>query len=128
LKTLVATLAFFLLTSAALADGIDGKWKFEHKAGKKGEEGLFGLLFDLKSSGSKLTGTVTILTPMTARDFPIEDGKLDGNQFSFSSSLETSHGMVTTYYRGTLEDDTLKGTMKRTGVKHVETFDAKRDQ
>jgi hypothetical protein len=127
LKAFVATLAFFLVASAALAGGIDGKWKYEHKVGKKGEGAIYGLLLDLKSSGSKLTGTVTILTPMTARDFPIDDGKLDGNRFSFSSSLETSHGVITTYYQGTLEGDTLKGTMQRTGAKRVEPFEATRE-
>lgn len=50
---------------------------------------------------------------MTARDFPIEDGKLDGNQFSSSISQETSHGVITTYYRGPLEGDTLNGTLQR---------------
>ena len=127
MKIFVATLALFLVASAALAGGIDGKWKSERKVGKKGEEAIYGLLLDLKSNGSKLTGTVSVLTPMTARDFPIEDGKLDGNQFSFSSSLETSHGVITTYYRGTLEGDTLKGTMQRSGVKHIEPFEAKRE-
>ncbi|WP_462266417.1 hypothetical protein [Mucilaginibacter sp.] len=64
---------------AAVAD-LTGKWTGSVSAP---DGGNYGLTYNLKAEGAKLTGTVE--TPVGTA--PITDGKISGNDFSFNVSL-----------------------------------------
>ena len=53
-------LTALLITGAALAAGIDGKWVSERKMERDGQSFTITQTFDLKADGGKLTGTVTM--------------------------------------------------------------------
>ncbi len=81
---------------------------------------------DLKSSGNKLTGTLTMkFGDMEPRTIDIKDGKIDGSKFSFTTTMSTPNGDFKTAYEGTVEGDTLKGTAAREGGQS-RPFEAKR--
>jgi hypothetical protein len=101
-----------LLAGLLLAAAIDGKWVVERKVERGGESFTITQTFDLKSDGSKLTGTVTTVfgqrEPFTAE---IRDGKVEGNKFSFVTVMSTPNGEFKSSYEGTVEGDMLKGTV-----------------
>lgn len=114
-----------LLASAALA-AIDGKWVAERKMERDGQSFTIIQTFDLKSDGSKLTGTLTMqFGDMEPRTVEIKDGKLEGDKFSFTTTMSTPNGDFKTTYTGTVEGDTLKGNSEREGGQS-RPFEAKR--
>ncbi len=113
-----------LLALAAFAAGIDGKWKVETKT-KKGQ--TITTTIDLKAEGDKLTGSVT-RAAKRERTTPIENGKLEGNKFSFTTtekSRKTDAVKIT--WEGTVEGDQLNGTHTAEGRKRGTSFVAKRN-
>lgn len=122
-----------LTLSLALAASIDGKWVSERKMQTPdGQERTIKLTMTLKSDGGTLTGSVA----SPGRDgeevvTEIKEGKLDGSKFTFVTVRETQRGVMKSVYEGTLEGDTLKGTMKREGGQREMPpvpFEAKRAQ
>ena len=126
MKLLTAISCLLLLAGVAAAASIDGKWVAERKVERDGNSFTIIQTFDLKADGSKLGGTLTMAfgerEPMKA---DIKDGKIDGNKFSFKTSLSTPNGEFTMNYAGTVEGDTLKGTSEREGGE-PRPFEAKR--
>jgi hypothetical protein len=55
----------------------------------------------------------------------IKDGKIDGNKFSFTTTMQTPNGDFKSVYNGTVEGDTIKGTSAREGGQE-RPFEAKR--
>jgi hypothetical protein len=105
-----------LLAGTALAAGIDGKWYAERKMERDGQSFVVKTTLDLKSSGNKLTGTVT--TSFGEKELPpaeVKDGKLDGNKFSFTTIARFGDNEFKTKYEGTVDGDTIKGTAMREG-------------
>jgi hypothetical protein len=126
-STLVATIIVCLAAVAALAAPIDGKWFSEMKVTRQdGEETTWKVTMDLKSQGQTLTGTVTIETPRGARPADVQNGKLDGNNFSFLVVRETPRGEMKTMWEGAVEGDEMKGTQSREGGDRKFPFTAKR--
>lgn len=114
-----------LLASAALA-AIDGKWVSERKMERDGQSFTIVQTFDLKNDGGKLTGTLTMqFGDMEPRTVEIQDGKLEGEKFSFTTTLSTPNGDFKIAYSGTVEGDTLKGNAEREGGQ-ARPFEAKR--
>jgi len=73
----VAAIGVLLALAAAAAD-LNGKWKAEFNT----PDGTARVnTFTLKVDGGKLTGTVQGATDET----PIQDGKVDGDEISFSA-------------------------------------------
>jgi hypothetical protein len=82
--------------------------------------------FDLKSDGSKLTGTVSmVFGDREPRKMDIQDGKIDGAKFTFATVMSTPNGEFKVAYEGTVEGDVLKGTSTREGGE-PRPFEAKR--
>jgi outer membrane lipoprotein-sorting protein len=105
-----------MLAGLALAAAIDGKWVSERKMERNGETTTMTTTFDLKSSGSALTGTVTASSRRgEPRPIEIKDGKIDGNNFSFTTVMTSPNGEMKMTYKGTVEGTTLKGTTEREG-------------
>ena len=115
-----------LLAGAALAASIDGKWTSERKMERDGQSFTITQKMDLKADGSKLTGKIaTSFGDQESPPAEIKDGKMDGNKFSFTTTMSTPNGDFKMTYSGTVEGDTLKGTAEREGGQS-RPFEAKR--
>jgi hypothetical protein len=117
MKNVLALLVCLLmLAGVALAADIDGKWVAERKMERDGQSFTIKQTFDLKSDGAKLAGTLTMqFGEMEPRSIEIKDGKLDGNNFSFLTVMDTPNGEMKMKYSGTVEGATLKGSAEREG-------------
>ncbi len=115
-----------LMAGIALAAGIDGKWYSERKMSRDGNDFVIKTTFELKSDGAKLTGKMVMaFGDMEPRDIEIKDGKIEGNKFSFTTTMSTPNGDFKTNYTGTGDGDMIKGTATREGAPE-RPFDAKR--
>jgi hypothetical protein len=89
-----------MLATAAMAASVDGKWKasFTSPDGQTRES-----VFQLRSEGEKLTGTVA-----SARgEAPIENGTVKGELLSFTVKRNFGDREVTIRYDGKLSGDTI---------------------
>ena len=118
--TLMLVVAFTLM-----AADVTGKWVAEQPGRNGGAPRQ--VTFDLKASGSTLTGTMTGGggggrrgggggggggAPQ-ARE--ISDGKVDGNNISFSVKVDFNGQTMVSKYEGTLSGDELKFKVTRDG-------------
>ncbi|MBI2688310.1 MAG: hypothetical protein HYX27_18565 [Acidobacteria bacterium] len=105
-----------LLAASALAGPIDGKWVSERKVERDGQSTTIVQTFELKAEGDKLTGKLNLkFGDMEPPSVDIKDGKLDGNKFSFTTTMSTPNGDFKMSYSGTVEGGMLKGTAEREG-------------
>jgi len=119
-------ICFVLFAGLALAASIDGKWVSERKMERDGQSFTIVQTFDLKADGSKLTGKLGMqFGDQEPRTVEIQDGKIDGNKFSFTTMMATPNGDFKMAYSGTLDGDSLKGTAERQGGQ-ARPFEAKR--
>ena len=95
------------LAVAAFAAGVDGKWTYE----TQGRNGPQTATMNLKADGATLTGTVSGRGGATE----ISDGKVDGNNISFSVTREMQGNKFTMKYSGTVSGDELKLKIERPG-------------
>jgi opacity protein-like surface antigen len=113
----LAVLFLVLGSLTALAADFNGKWT----ADVQGRMGTQTITFDFHVDGSKLTGTVT--TPRGASD--ISDGKIDGDNISFSQNLSFNGNDLKINYTGKADGDTIKFT-RQFGDRPGTDFVAKR--
>lgn len=105
LRLLLATsLAAFCLWAADAS----GKWTAEMQ-GRGGN--TMTVTMNLKADGGKLTGTVS----GRGGDTEITDGKVDGNDLSFSVVREFNGNKMTSTYKGKLDGDVIHFNMKMEG-------------
>ena len=121
-KKLIFVFTILLVVAfAAMAADITGKWVAE-QPGRNGGPAR-QITFVLKADGATLTGTMTggmggggrrggggggggaAATPQ-ARE--ISDGKIDGNNISFTVKVEFNGNTMVSKYEGTLSGDELK--------------------
>jgi hypothetical protein len=121
LKTMRLVLAGFLLIAAVWAADITGKWTAE----MQGPQGTnMTTSFNLKADGNTLTGTVQ---GMRGRETPISDGKIDGDNVSFSVVREFRGNQTKMNYKGKINGDSIHFTVTRDGGDgQGREFDAKR--
>ena len=99
---LVTAICFFLLTSMAFAQPVDGKWTTSLHA--RGPDGQI-ITITLKSDGNKLTGTLFGIQPI-----PLE-GTIEGNTLKIKLKVTTSSGgELLLNYNAILEGDEIKFT------------------
>jgi hypothetical protein len=100
-------LSFFalLLTSTALlfAADVNGKWTATQTFGDRTIESTM----TFKAEGTKLTGTVS----GRRGDTEIQDGKIEGDNISFTVKRQTQKGDFTSNYKGTVAGDEIKFKM-----------------
>jgi hypothetical protein len=111
MKKLFSLIAATMITASLYAGTIDGKWRAETKIpeGKgKFAGGTLVTIFDLKSDGGKLAGTVTATGKKRERTFDIQNGKLDGDKFTFTMLRKTKKGERMVTYSGIVNGDELK--------------------
>ncbi len=118
IRKLGITLLFLALGGiSAVAADFNGKWT----ADVQSRRGTQTLTFDFHVDGSTLTGKVT-----TQRgDTDITDGKVDGDNISFSQVMDFNGNSMTITYKGTADGDTIKFT-RQMGDRPATEFVAKR--
>jgi hypothetical protein len=84
----------------------------------------------LKADGDKLTGTLSApgRGGSEPRQTQIENGKVNGDQVSFSVTREFNGNKMTSKYSGKLSGDSIKGKMEfeRNGEPQTRDWEAKR--
>lgn len=98
LSRIPTLLAALLFGGAAMAAGIDGTW-----VGTVGESQI---TFAFKAEGSKLTGTLDNAAAPGATE--IRDGKVNGEEISFSVVRELNGAETTVPWTGKLAGDELR--------------------
>jgi hypothetical protein len=100
MKFCALVLTMLLLAGMAFAADIDGKWTGEIDMGGQ----KMPVEYNFKADGAKLTG----FTPMMDQKMEIKDGKIDGNNVSFSISFGEGEQSMKIEYKGVVAGDTLK--------------------
>jgi hypothetical protein len=109
MKTMIRTAcALAVLVAGTLAADISGKWTGD-MPGRGGD--TTPTTFTFKVDGDKLTGSMT----GPQGDVPLEEGKVAGNQVSFSTTLDFGGNSVKILYKGTVSADQIKMTREREG-------------
>lgn len=121
-KLLTTGLLCGLLALTALAADVTGKWTAQVPArGGQTREATF----NLKADGNTLTGTVS----GPRGEMPISEGKIDGDQISFTQTMEFNGNTVKLIFKGTVAGDEIKFTRSRDGGNQPpQEFTAKRAQ
>src|SRR5438128_1391455 len=101
-------LAFLLTAGSCLAADVDGKWSgaFSRQGGD------FPVSFKFKANGSALTGSTT---GPDGAEIKIADGKVDGNDISFTVSFDFGGQSLTVTYKGVVNGQEIKLTMDIAG-------------
>lgn len=115
---LVALLGVFVF--AASAADPTGTWTAD-VPGRQGN--TMTTTFNLKASGSALTGTVA-----TQRgEMQIENGKVDGDNISFDTTMKMGDNTFKLTYKGVVKGDTIDFTREREGGQgQAQKFTAKK--
>jgi len=98
----------FAALSLAWAADVNGKWTAQ-VPGRGGQ--TRETTFTFKAEGEKLTGTVSGMQG----DTPISDGKISGDEISFTLKLNFQGNEITFLYKGKLSGDEIKMTRTRQG-------------
>jgi hypothetical protein len=118
----VLTVAILCVATSALAADPTGTWKWSvERNGQKVETTL-----KLKmTEDKKLTGTIT---GRNNAETAIEDGKVEGDDVSFTVTREFQGNKVVQKYKGTLKDDKITGKIEseRNGEKQSRDWEAKK--
>jgi len=116
------TSVIFLLLLAAVAvfaADVSGKWVAQ-MPGRGGE--TREATFTFKVDGDQLTGSVS----GRRGDMPISDGKIDGDDISFTQVMEFNGNQMKLLYKGKVSGDEIKFTRQREGAERSVEFTAKR--
>ena len=108
-----------LLVALAMAADISGKWTGD-MPGRGGQTA--STTFTFKADGEKLTGTMT----GPQGEVPLQEGKVAGDQISFSTTQDFGGNSVKILYKGTLSGDQIKMTREREGAGQPREFTIKR--
>jgi len=110
MKRIVFLSACFMLAALtlALAADLNGTWVAQ-VPGRDGQ--TRETTFKLKAEGDKLTGTVS----GRQGDTPISDGKIDGDNISFTMTINAGGNDIKFLYKGKVAGDEIKFTRTREG-------------
>jgi hypothetical protein len=101
MKILASVLMLFVVTAAAYAADVDGKWT----GSVAGPQGEFPVTFNFKADGTKLTGS-TVGFDDTA--VPIQDGKIDDKTITFTVTFDFGGMPFMLSYKGIVAPDQIK--------------------
>jgi hypothetical protein len=114
-KLLFVTTLLLVVALAAFAADVTGKWTFE-QAGRGGGGTPTVVTLNLKSAGAALTGTMSRPgRDGAAMESPISDGKIDGDNISFTTSQTMGDMTMKTEYKGTVAGSEIKLKVTRAG-------------
>lgn len=111
--------ALLLSAVAAFAADVNGKWTGD-VPGRGGD--TMPTTFNFKVEGEKLTGTMT----GPQGDLPLQEGKVSGDNVSFTTTLEFGGNSIKLLYKGTVSGQTIKMTREREGSGQPREFTIKR--
>ena len=109
MRNCILVLGLILVASMAFAAPIDGKWVGEIQ-GMDGSPTKISYTF--KADGNTLTGSTA--SP-DGKETAIKDGKIDGNNISFSISFDMGGQEMKMEMKGVLSGDDLKLSMDMMG-------------
>lgn len=115
----VLACVFGLFVAASFAADITGKWTGD-MPGRGGD--ATATTFTFKAEGDKLTGSMT----GPQGDIAIKDGKVAGDQISFTTTLEFNGNSIKLLYKGTVAGESIKMTREREGSGQPREFTIKR--
>jgi hypothetical protein len=102
---IAVVLLSFLVVGVTAQSTLTGKW---HTVVVTGRPKTDEVLLDLKVDGEKLTGTATLVGSKWSTDRPIQDGKIEGDRFSFKwGGFMFSPEMPPMTFRGTFDGDRI---------------------
>jgi hypothetical protein len=124
MRAAIACIAFFLcLAPLTASTGLNGNWSAEVQPhGKKAKKAIVSVILSLTTDGKQISGTVS----MGKRAIPVQEGKLDGSNFSFATVRKGKKGESRVLWTGTLDGDQIRGTRAREGAKRGASFVGKR--
>jgi hypothetical protein len=105
---LAASLLVSGFVSAAWAADVSGKWVAQ-VPGREGQ--TRETTFNLKADGDKLTGTIS----GRQGDTPISDGKVSGDDISFTVVRNVQGNDIKLLYKGKVKGDEIAFTVNREG-------------
>jgi hypothetical protein len=105
----VATVLLLVCASAAGAADINGRWHGQVPRGG----GLTDYYFDFKVEGSKLSGTVVYPQGDNLYRMPIQEGKVSGDDFSFTVMNSMGSSQVKWTFRGKAGEKVLQLELER---------------
>jgi hypothetical protein len=108
-----------VFTVTAWAAEITGAWKAE-MPGRDGQ--TREVTFNFKQDGDKLTGT----TSGRGGEIPISDGKISGDEISFTVVREIQGDQVKMLYKGKISGAEIQFKMQREGSDREREFTAKK--
>jgi hypothetical protein len=97
-------LLLVVLTGAARADSILGKWTSEFDS----QIGVQKYVFEFKESGDRVVGFATFERSMGNGRVELKEIKQDGEKVSFSEPLSFDGNEITIRYSGTLAGNEMK--------------------
>ena len=106
---------------SALASDVTGTWKATMQGRKDGA--AREVVYNLKADGDKLTGTTT---GFGGNEIAISDGKIKGDDISFSTKVEFNGNSMVMLYKGKVSGDEIKFSQTREGADQAREFTAKR--
>jgi hypothetical protein len=113
-KLLFVTTLLLVVAFAAMAADVTGKWTFE-QAGRQGGNPTVNTL-NLKQSGATLTGNLSRPgRDGAAMETPISEGKVDGDNISFTVEMNMGGNAMKTSYTGTVSGSEIKLKVSRPG-------------
>jgi hypothetical protein len=112
-----------LAAVSAFAASVDGRWVAKVENRKKGTQEI---VFNLKSEGDRLTGTVA--TGRRMREVTIQEGKIEGDRISFTTVTKNRKTQKDNklLWTATLSGAELKGTSQPEGRGRGRPFTAVR--
>ena len=130
LVTTMFTMAMLTMVSApAAAQNLAGVWEITRETGR----GTIVQTLTLAVEGSTVTGTLEFNFGGGGggggggpQSFPVSDGTVNGNQFSFTVTLSFQGNSFEQMYSGTIDGETLMGTIR--GGRGDQPFTAKRPE
>jgi hypothetical protein len=111
---------FALLVSTAAAADITGTWQGERQ-GRNNQ--TMKVVLDLKAEGSTLTGT---MSSFGDRQIPISDGKISGDDISFTVTIEFNDNKMKFLYTGKVSGNEMKLKSTREGSDRTTEFTVKK--
>jgi len=119
MRTILTIGALFTIAACAQAADLAGKWSGD-VPGRGGATAP--ATFKFKVDGEKLTGTMA----GAQGELPVQEGKVTGNQVSFSTTIDAGGNSIKILYKGTMNGDQLKMTREREGSGNATEFTLKR--
>ncbi len=106
LSVMAGAAVALLLAVPAQAQDVDvtGKWESTRET----QQGTMTTTFTFEQDGNKLTGTLG----SQRGDMEISDGTIEGNNISFKLVMTRGDRTFEMMYSGTVEGDTITGTMQ----------------